>query len=148
MTRPNKLVITQIRRYCKLCKHTTMHDYFADGGVRCLAAKHRGFRSFIRQLRKDGFKKDWETRSKINGRDLQFSKPIGDRRLVVQLWQYLGRAAEGRATHDVRGCSDTVPSVFKTVNQMQQALKHETSRKDNGWINGTKKFYSSEQVAE
>jgi len=126
-----------IRRYCRVCKHTTKHTFNeVTGQAKCLARKHLGFRSYIYVLRKDGFTKDWETKSKINGRDVQYSKHISSRTLIVQLW-----VGGGRATHAYKGCSDTTPTDFTTVPGMMRAIHIETTRQDNGWINGSKKFY-------
>lgn len=132
-------VIT-VRRYCPICRHTTKHNLnTVTGRARCRANRHIGIRPFTDALRIIGFTKIWDSRAG-GQRTIQYRKHIQDRDLIVQLWG----DGNHRITHELRECSDTTPTDFRTLPQMHRAITRESTRKDNGWINGTKKFYAPE----
>lgn len=94
--------------------------------------KESQYSKFSRALRGLGFEKAWDT--KAGGeRTTQFEKQIDDRRRVeVQLWG----SGQHRATHSFKGCSDTRPTDFTTINGMIVAIKTESTRMDGKFVHG------------
>ena len=84
-------------------------------------------RLFSTELRKMGFKKDYE--STAGGEMCRiYEKQIdGRRRVNIQLWGDGGH----RASHSIDGCESTLPSSFENINQMRVAIEHESQRMDN-----------------
>lgn len=82
---------------------------------------------FSRPLRKEGFKKDFDS-SSGGIRVVQFCKDIGAGRVLrVQLW------ADGkhRASHFYHDRASTAPTEFYSVQGMHVAILHETMRTDH-----------------
>ena len=81
-----------------------------------------------RALRLLGFKRDFDDRSG-GSRCVQYSKSIDGRRTVkVQIW-----GSEYRASSEFRGCSDTVPTYFTTLSEMERAINYESVCMDSQW---------------
>lgn len=84
------------------------------------------FAMFALLLRQAGFRKTWDTRSG-GQRMTEWKREHQDgRTLEVQIW------ADGlhRVSHSWVGCSDTVPTSFKTAGEMYLAIKVEMLRCD------------------
>ena len=90
---------------------------------------------FIGSLNADGgWIKRYDSRSRHNGRVVEFFKFYGPREVQVQLWD----SGLFRATHMLysdkakrRGRMSTSPTEFKTVVTMWSAIEHERTRKDH-----------------
>lgn len=86
---------------------------------------------FIRALKAEGWKQRYDSRSRRNGRIVEFFKFFGQREVQVQLWD------DGlfRATHMLykdkakrRGEMNTSPTLFHDVTSMWRAAEYETRR--------------------
>jgi len=88
---------------------------------------------FIRALNAKGWKQRYDSRSRHNGRVVEFFKFFGQREVQVQLWDDGTR----RATHMLYsdkakrlGRMTTTPTHFRDVTSMWEAVRIERSRMD------------------
>jgi len=92
-----------------------------------------GYKSFpdhTRMLRKLGFKRTYFSRAGGCSTAI-YKKELSDRVIDVQLWG----DGKHRATHWVRGGQNTHPTDFVTIEQMVDAIEHESTRRDNYRLN-------------
>lgn len=83
-------------------------------------------RPFTVILRRQGFTPDFDSRGG-GERCWQWSKTIGRRKVIVQLW---GSGCH-RATHAFSGCENTAPTGFITALHMKFVIDYESKRMDN-----------------
>jgi hypothetical protein len=87
------------------------------------------FSKFIRILHRLGFVDDYDRRSTLDGRETQLVREKDGRQVTVQLW------SQGhRASHSIRGCSDTIPTSFDDVLGMLRAIETEQTRRDSRYF--------------
>jgi hypothetical protein len=91
------------------------------------AVENTNFRLFIAALKKDGFAKRWDDRSKVNGRVAEYFKVVGERDVGVQLWSDGGH----RVSHMLGGRMSTPPTPFADIDGMRAAVQHELRRNDH-----------------
>ena len=108
----------------------------------CLCS--RNFAMWSKALRKRGFKLDYD--SKSGGiRTTIFAKRIDVRRVVsVQLWG----DDNNRACIAFDGCSDTTPTGFTTIEEMDKAITHESTRTDGKYAKRGSTYADRQRMAK
>lgn len=93
------------------------------------AGQKTPFAQFAPLLRRDGFRKIWDSRAGgVRVIEWRREQPDG-RTLICQIWS----DGHHRISHAWVGCSDTKPTDFDTEAGLAAAIQHESTRTD-GWF--------------